>query len=148
MPAGTTKAFVGSTSSTKRSVNCLFCNREHYASDCQEVTDMSKRIKILNSAKRCLCCLKDGHFAKYCFSNRKCKHCQGKHHEIVCLKANKKEEEPVSTSVNASALKRGTNVLLQTAQTYEFGENSNKNVPVIGLFDSGSQKSYIVERLR
>ena len=59
----------------------------------------------------------------------------------------KEEEEPVSTSVNASVLKRGTNVLLQTAQTYAFDENSNK-VPVYVLFDSGSQKSYIVERLR
>jgi len=147
MPAGTTKAFVASTGSPKRSINCFFCNREHYASDCQEVTNTSKRIEILNSAKRCLCCLKVGHFAKNCRSNRKCKHCQGKHHAIVCLKESKEEEEPVPTSVNASALKRGTNVLLQTAQTYAFGENSNKKVPVNVLFDSGSQKSYIVERL-
>ena len=141
MPAGTTKAFVASISSTKRSVNCFFCNREHYASDCQEVTDTSKRIEILNSAKRCLCCFKVGHFAKYCRSNRKCKHCQGKQNAIVCLKANKKEEKPVSTSVNASALKRGTNILLQTAQTYAFGKNSNERVPVNVLFDSGSWKS-------
>ena len=83
MPAGTTKAFVASTGSPKRSINCFFCNGEHYASDCQEVTNTSKRIEILNSAKRCLCCLKVGHFAKNCRSNRKCKHCQGKHHAIV-----------------------------------------------------------------
>ena len=147
MPAATTKAFVASTGSPKRSVSCFLCNKEHYASDCQEVTDTSKRIEILNSAKRCLCCLKVGHFAKNCRSTRKCKHCQGKHHAIVCLRANKEEDEHVSTSVNASALRRGTNVLLQTAQTYAFGENSNKKVPVNVLFDSGSQKSYIVERL-
>ena len=38
-------------------------------------------------------------------------------------------------------------MLLQTAQTYAFGENSNEKVPVNVLFDSGSQKSYIAERL-
>ena len=65
----------------------------------------------------------------------------------MCLRANKEEDEHVSTSVNASALRRGTNVLLQIAQPYAFGENSNKKVPVNVLFDSGSQKSYIVERL-
>jgi len=56
MPAGTTKAFVASTVSPKRSINCFFCNREHCASDCQEVTDTSNRIEMLNSTKRCLCC--------------------------------------------------------------------------------------------
>ena len=63
------------------------------------------------------------------------------------LKANKEEDEPMPTSANAPALRRGTNVLLQKAQAYVFGENSNKKVPVTVLFDSGSQKSYIVEGL-
>ena len=57
------------------------------------------------------------------------------------------EDEPMLTSVNASMIKRGTNMLLQPAHTYAFGENSNKTVPVNVLFDSGSQKSYIVEHL-
>ena len=95
MRAGTTKAFLASTGRTKQPVNCFFCNREHYASDCQEVTNANKRIEILNSAKRCLCCLKVGHLAKKWRSNRKFKHCQGKNHAIVGLKSNKKEEEPV-----------------------------------------------------
>ena len=80
-----------------------------------------------------------------CHSNIKCRHFQGKHHAIVCLKANKEEQEAVLTSVNACALKRGTNILLQTAQKYAFGENSNMKVLVSVLFDSGSQKSYNVE---
>ena len=131
MPAGTTKAFVASTSSPKGSVNWFFCNKELYASDCQDVTDTSKRIEVLLSAKRCLCCLKFGHLAKNCCRIRKCKHCEGKHAPCNCLfEASKEEDEPVSTSVNASALRRGTNVELQTTQTYAFGENSNKKVPV------------------
>ena len=85
MPAATMKAFVASTGSPKRSVSCFLCNKEHYASDCQEVTDTSKRIELRNSAKRCLCCVKVGHFARNCRSTRKCKRCQGKHHAIVCL---------------------------------------------------------------
>ncbi len=148
-PVGTTKAFVAASESVKRPLKCFLCSKEHYASDCQEVMNIRKRIEILNAAKRCLCCLKTGHLAKNCQSNRKCRICKGKHHAIVCLKASKDEERTeTDSSVTASAMKGKSNVLLQTAQTYAFGEDRSQKVPVNVLFDSGSQKTYVVERLR
>ena len=71
-PVGTTKAFVAATDGQKRTVRCFFCSNEHYATDCQEITDVKKSIEILTAARRCLCCLKQGHFARNCCSNRQC----------------------------------------------------------------------------
>ena len=47
-----------------------------------------------------------------------------------------------------STVKRKTNVLLQTAKAFVFGEDWNKKIPVHILFDSGSQKSYVTKELK
>ena len=41
-----------------------------------------------------------------------------------------------------------TNVLLQTASGYVFGEDQSAKVSVNILFDSGSQQSYVTEELK
>ena len=152
-PAGTTKSFVAKEEKSRK-IQCYFCKKEHFAESCRAVTDVKKRIEILNKAKRCLNCFKFGHQAKVCYSEKRCQNCNGKHNTAVCLKieeATTTVQDSANTtdsSITTSAVKGTQDVLIQTAKTYAFGEDRSKKVPVNILFDSGSQKSYIAEKLR
>ena len=148
-PQGTTKAFVMKQGKAKRSVHCYFCKKEHFAEQCHEVKDNKRRANILTNAKRCVNCLKIGHTVATCYSKRRCKHCNGKHHPAVCSAPAETENQPISENpITTSVAKGKTNVLLQTALAYAFGEDQSKKVPVNILFDSGSQRSYITKELQ
>ena len=47
-----------------------------------------------------------------------------------------------------SNVKEKTNVLLQTATAYAYGEDKTKKVTVNILFDGGSKKSFVSEELK
>ena len=96
--------------------------------------------------------------SKDCSFNRKCFHCNDNHNSALC---NKDEQEPKQepkresmqerrpdTSMTMSNVKEKTDVLLQTATTYDYGEEQSKKVTVDILFDGGSQKSFISEELK
>eukprot|EP00112_Aurelia_sp_Birch-Aquarium-sp1_P002089 Seg1227.7 transcript_id=Seg1227.7/GoldUCD/mRNA.D3Y31 product="putative protein T16H12.2" protein_id=Seg1227.7/GoldUCD/D3Y31 len=150
-PIGATKSFVAKEEKSRK-VQCYFCKKEHFAESCSAVTDAKKRIEILNKAKRCLNCFKFGHQAKTCYSEKRCQNCNGKHNTAVCLKTEGSTSQDTATttdsSITTSAVKGRQNVLLQTAKTFAYGEDSSRKVPVNILFDCGSQKSYIAEGLK
>ena len=149
----TTKSFVARPESSlknKKAIQCYFYNKGHFSNECKEVTDVKQRKAILQAAKRCFRCLRLGHLSKDCNFNRKCFHCNGNHNSALC---NKDEQEPKQepkpdTSMAMSSVKEKTNVLLQTATTYAYGEDKTKKVTVNILFDGGSQKSFISEELK
>ena len=59
--------------------------------------------------------------------------------------ANKKPPQNITTT---SAARSKVQVLLQTARTYAYVENSNKLLPVCVLLDSGTQRSYMTNHLK
>ena len=44
----------------RKELNCLFCKRNHRASECQVVTNIDERREILKKQERCFNCLRRG----------------------------------------------------------------------------------------
>ena len=126
---------------------------------------------ILRRDKRCFLCLSVGHRANQCTWKKKCRVCdRTDHHQSVCeMSSNQSRSETPAAPTNAktkedrepSASKKApqnitttstarstVQVLLQTARTYAYVENSTKLLPVHVLLDSGSQRSYITNHLK
>ena len=149
MPQATTKSFVTkleNSSKGKKQIRCYFCDKNHYTNECKEVTDVKQRRAILLAAKRCFNCLRVGHFSKDCNVKKKCFNCNGFHNSALC---NKDEQETSpSSSITTSNVHEKTEVLLQTATAFAYGENRSNKVPVNILFDGGSQRSFVSEELK
>ncbi|XP_062596767.1 uncharacterized protein LOC134258250 [Saccostrea cucullata] len=138
---------------------CIYCCTEnHFPGDCKKVTEVSARFDILKRKKLCFNCL-GNHRAADCKSRNRCKKCQKKHHTSICdMKQTKDKDEPTrSTSVNIvetskkaettvlNVEHRPTNVLLKTAIAPVSHENQTTDANI--LFDEGSQRSFITEKL-
>ena len=143
---GTTKSFVAQEKK-RPTLHCYFCKKEHVVRDCQEITDVKKRIQIISSAKRCLNCFKTGHVVKDCFSKGRCRNCNGKHNTLLCQKTSQ-DSQIAEKAITTSSVKQKTNVLLQTAKAFAFGDDRSQKIPVNILFDCGSQKSYVTEEIK
>ena len=147
--AGTTRTFISSTRS--KVIQCYFCKKGHYASECAEIKDIQKRKEILKASKRCFICLKLGHIAKVCESAIKCKVCSKRHNTVICEGGKETENKKIETqerNATTMASKGKEGILLQTAQAIVYGEDANKKTRVNILFDGGSQRSYVTEELR
>lgn len=132
-------------------MQCVYCSGYHYSASCEKIVSSEARKKILGESGRCFNCIRKGHNAKDCVNTRKCRHCQGKHHQSICLRNQKVEssqptetvkEQPKTeeTTTAAIGICKGT-VLLQTARAN--ATNGPRSTPVRVLFDTGSQRSYI-----
>ena len=149
-PTGTTRSFISHGKS--KAVECYFCKKGHYASECKEVIDAQKRREILKEARMCFVCLKLGHIGKTCESGIRCKVCGKRHNQMICegdkeKKGNEPKERPERNAVTMAS-KGNESVLLQTAQAMVYGEDESKQMRVNILFDGGSQQSYVTEELR
>ena len=63
---------------------CVYCNGEQYSASCMKIQRMKERRDILQRNNRCLICLKTDHDANNCFKTKRCRHCDGKHHQSIC----------------------------------------------------------------
>ena len=137
-------------------VICAFCKGDHFSSNCLKVTDKHKRRDICKGDKLCFNCLRNNHIVSDCFSKKKCKNCQNKHHTALCLSDTevvKKEVKPTQPVVNESEVTQITltpagtlptdPVLLKTACTKLW--HVNKAVTMNILLDEGAQRSFISE---
>ena len=105
-----------------------------------------------------------GHLSRGCRVRDRCSQCGGRHHISICIlpRSGEREKEqsakePSSTPLNVKAptfkvpsLLSGSNgtILLQTARTNAYDpEDPERKVSVRLIFDSGSQRSYITERV-
>ena len=165
----TTSAFVSTT--TGSSV-CVFCEQSHAPITCRSVPTADARKRILRNSGRCFNCLRKNHLSRNCRSTSKCKRCNGRHHTSICAKepeqeTPKKQEErspslakpldpeatafepkvdPETPSLVCSA--HGKAILLQTARAVIFNPlNPKQTLEVRFLFDSGSQRSYVTDRV-
>ena len=160
-------------SETARTPTCYYCQQSHLASSCEVVNTLEERKRILRETGRCFNCLRRGHLARQCRSRSKCTHCHRRHHSSICQgdrsgppaqsEHNAGGELPTaqqSSRMNPSApafqpptpslwINSNQGVLLQTAQVMVFNPDDpqcSKRVRVV--FDSGSQRSYVTERLQ
>ena len=131
--------------------NCVFCRGKHYSANCEKIQQRKDRLDILKRDKRCFRCLKGGHISRNC--DRKCRNCNGFHHQSICdkeMEREKKQEDKQeeSESVTAASTVKRKRILLQTARTFAFKDSDENKVPVRILFDSGSQNSYVTNELK
>ena len=147
-------------------IRCVFCDNLHYSASCDVVKSVESRRRILTTSGRCYNCLKKGHQAKNCSSERNCRHCKKRHHQSICdtlrlreTKREAKNEEnaetqqmpndssKITTATSYGVESKRNCVLLQTARAMAVDENREYCVPVRILLDTGSQQSYVTENL-
>ena len=108
---------------------------------------------------RCFICLDSGHVAKDCTSTYVCRKCKnGKHHISICKSApinphvdppkEKKDSGEGSKEFVGHASCNKNGILPQTARVDVSAVDDNEQVCTRVLFDSGSQRSYISEKVR
>ena len=138
-------------------IHCAYCNELHFSASCTKVTDPEKRKDIIRKTNRCFNCLRVGHRVSNCQSAKSCRHCKQRHHQSICEtknppgkekdEINKVKTESKGTTTTSNMGSKGT-ILLQTARTTATNYDGSRSASVRVLFDSGSQRSYISNRLK
>lgn len=156
--------------------SCVYCGQAHISGTCQTVTDPEGRKQILRSSGRCFVCLRRNHLSRNCRSSGRCTKCRGRHHTSICQTSNLGTQTPTaplartpissthatpagtvqpgatSTPTTSSMLVDSpTPILLQTAKTVVSDATQIGATPAIevrALLDTGSQRSYVTERVR
>ena len=151
-PGETTRPFV-SKGARSNKISCYFCTNEHYSNECTVVIDMEKRKPRVREAKRRLNCLTTRNVTRGCPSKARSKKSHQKHNTCSCEQKNEPSSSENTTASSECMLttttsKEKVQVLLQTARARVFGTNREKRVGVNVLFDGGSQKCYITEKLK
>ncbi|EGT45388.1 hypothetical protein CAEBREN_28690 [Caenorhabditis brenneri] len=87
----TTPKLEESGTEVDKKVECTLCEGPHYASHCEEVTDIEERIEILDQKDACRGCYRIplGNEKHHCNPKYLCKNgCEDKHHYTLCQKTN------------------------------------------------------------
>ena len=84
---GRTEKFLQTNATSERFVKtvCVYCNSsEHKATDCETVSSVEERKKILATERLCFNCAGSKHQARNCRSKVAFQNCKGKHHTSIC----------------------------------------------------------------
>ena len=106
-----------------------------------KITEVEARRGLLRRYGRCFVCLRKGHMGRNCESSYECNKCSGRHHISLC-------ENPAKHSIVNNYCTNKNNILLQTATAQASAVNSKLHHSVRLLFDTGSQRSYISNKVR
>ena len=132
--------------------DCVYCKGEHYSTSCEKITGVPARKEVLKKEGRCFVCLAKGHRAHQCRTFKKCHKCGSRHHQSICETENSVPNVEGAAgsqqTTTTTAARAKTKVLLQTAQSFAYSNQNHHTVPVRILFDNGSQRSYITNRLK
>ena len=150
------------TGNTK-SLACAFCKHNHYPDKCNVVTEIRQRKEIVRKNRLCYKCLFSGHPIRKCRSRYNCFKCKStNHHTAICDKDyrppgdyssnndHRDTADPLKDQIDATVtylVNSRTPVLLQTANAVISDNTENRSHPVRILLDSGSQKTYVSQRL-
>lgn len=145
--------------------NCPLCQKEHALYACKSFLELSipARIEQVRKKKICLNCLRSGHFAANCKS-QKCRKCSKLHNTLLHIEntesadkgdgedksAHKSQGDGNSTKEIVSAHTAATNSvyqLLPTARVKIIDENGQIH-RCNTLLDSGSQSNFMTTSLR
>ncbi|XP_029171330.1 uncharacterized protein LOC114940747 [Nylanderia fulva] len=153
------------TASDHKGTPCPLCREQHHMRSCPRFKTYSteQRREQVRKRKACFNCLGQGHAAGACPSIHRCCHCQEKHYTLLHTEPETTPQPAawektasddsadklsnVETSkVSALTSSISTTVLLATAVIRVFGE-SGRSLTVRALLDSGSEASFISERV-
>ena len=148
-------------------IKCALCANGHKSNDCSVYPDTASRLEIVKQKRLCFNCLGNHQVAK-CNSIKRCQICKRKHHTAICNSKtsqgssdsqnteNRKTErhfqntehhnpERPNSMVMHSSSSFQDNVLLKTAIATVSSDSVQADASI--LFDEGSQKSFITEKL-
>ena len=124
---------------------CSFCHSvQHGSFNCIEYDTYEKRQSRIKDLNLCYNCLGRAHTAANCKSSRTCRNCDKKHNTAICNKSFKpKDSEPITnnTSMTITGIDKFSGNLLPTAKIVVDNLGSSTHA----LFDTGSQKSFVVK---
>ena len=143
-------------------IKSFYCGQSHWSDECTKVTTLQARKEKLKNS--CFKCLQRGHMSKDCRRSRQCAHC-GKlgHHRSLCAKlfgieSQRSEEVRDDSSTEAQTvssvvegekamLTSSNQVLMQTATCTIKSISGESSLSVRMILDSGSQRTYVTEKL-
>ncbi|GFX49243.1 putative RNA-directed DNA polymerase from transposon X-element [Trichonephila clavipes] len=136
--------------SGRRNFRCIFCDKPHNSSECFSARKLplEEKRKLLVQKHACFRCLKTGHVSRSCKYKVKCLSCDKNHYTIMCAYKESAKSNDENTVVSSSVLSNQSvneTVYLQTLVLRI--EHNGKELKVRTILDSGSQKSYISERV-
>ncbi|GFV60237.1 integrase catalytic domain-containing protein [Trichonephila clavipes] len=136
--------------SGRRNFRCIFCNKPHNSSESFSARKLplEEKRKLLVQKHACFRCLKTGHVSRSCKHKVKCLSCDKNHYTIMCADKESATSNDENTVVSSSVLSNQSvneTVYLQTLVLRI--EHNGKELKVRTILDSGSQKSYISERV-
>ncbi|GBN96006.1 hypothetical protein AVEN_81156-1 [Araneus ventricosus] len=145
----TSSALVSLQTPGKRIHNCIFCDKSHPSEKCFSARKMTlgAKQKLLLKKGACFSCLKKaGHLSKFCNVKNQlnCSHCNNHHFDIMCDKNNESKCVPKSENSLSNCSKSET-IFLQTLCVLIRYQGQQELIR--GLMDSGSQSSYISEKI-
>ncbi|XP_052764085.1 uncharacterized protein LOC128206006 [Mya arenaria] len=141
-------------------IKCRYCNDRHWSDECLRYKGIEDRKKKLHGS--CFKCLKEGHTARECKTKKLCVHCgeMDHHHRSLCPKkfggkttnvhlSEEIREDPSHNSATKGHVLISSDemVLMQTAKASVGNRDTSVHETTRLLFDSGSQRTYITERL-
>ena len=122
------RAYKARQSNTKLK-NCVYCNKaDHKSTNCNSVTSINKRRKVLSNKKFCFNCTGTRHRANECKSENTCRTCKRKYHTSIC-------EKTQDLVLNKN--ERNTSVTYPVVIISVDGNKSR------ALLDTGAKSSYI-----
>ncbi|XP_042142954.1 uncharacterized protein LOC120837386 [Ixodes scapularis] len=139
------------------SMECFLCkSKAHSTPDCNAKIELKEKKRRLQADRRCFRCTKPNHTARMCRGTLRCERCGGRHVSTMCDpdyfpgraasgsdETRKKDKTPLNLHVSEKGNKPA--VLLQTVTAWVESKNRRKLARI--LFDSGSQRSFIIEEL-
>ena len=138
---------------------CAYCKGNHAAIACEVYKDVPARLEVIKQGWLCYNCLAH-HRVSQCSSKYRCRKCSGKHHTSICCKeankvpdndrSNESKEPPTTSTATLTAfvpphLTRSTACLLKTAIATVVNDDLQAEANI--LFDEGSQRTFITEKL-
>lgn len=147
---------------------CIVCKETHPLAYCQRFRKWTstRRREFVPKHRLCFNCLKTGHMVSSCPSQRRCVHCQGKHHTLLhqekssqgtnVVKPSQSGTEsnaestispnPVANNIVALPTAARNPVLLATARVW-LENTSGHRISIRALLDSGSEATFVTERV-
>ncbi len=125
-------------------IKCAFCGKPHYSASCEAVTKLSDQKDILRKDGRCFVCLQFGHRASQC--SRKCRQCNGKHHQSICEKSlnlTKAGGSHPPTPVEGAKQPENTPSITATTSDEDHVMTANQTVAATGNTKANKRRAFL-----
>ena len=133
----------------------FYCSQTNWSDECPNLKTLEAHKEKLKGY--CFKCLQKSHTVKDCKKERACAHCRRYyHHRSLCPKLfpNNNQEPPseiqnISGAADSetSIITSSNQVLMQTATSTVKSTSGNSSTSIRMLLDSGSQRTYVTEKL-